>query len=368
MFSRSFQKMGYAEGVNAKVQILQWLVLVLLVTMVPFLLGTIPVKYMNRFQRTPAMMYLCGWFVSFSVFELVSVPFILLERSFTEVVVVYSLAILILLVVSAWTGREIFVQFFSCRMWWDDMAKASWWTRLGWLVVVILLVIQLIHAVLFEYYDGDDSYYVAQAVMTNTFDTMYLRDNYTGYIYPLDIRHALSPTPVYIAWMSRISGVHPTIIAHSVLSLVWILLMYCVYGQIGKRLFAKEKEWCPLFLIFIEVWFLFGNISLYTSETFAMTRTWQGKGLMAGVILPALLLSLVYLADQKTRFGNWLLFTTVILSAVFATSVAFMLIPTIVGLAAVLIGWQKRCAKTVLLMGAGCLPCIVLGFCYLVLR
>ena len=335
---------------------------------VPFLLGTIPVKYMNRFQRTPAMMYLCGWFVSFSVFELVSVPFILLERSFMEVVVIYSLVIMILLVVSVWNGYQVIAQLWSWKSWWKDVAKMSWWTRLGWLVVAILLVIQLIHAVVFEYYDGDDSYYVAQAVMTNTFDTMYLRDNYTGYIYPLDIRHALSPTPVYIAWMSKVSGIHPTVIAHSVLSVAWLVLMYCIYEQIGKRLLAKNKDWLPLFLIFIEVWFLYGNISLYTSETFAMTRTWQGKGLMAGVIFPALLLSLIYLADQKTRFGNWLLFLTVILSAVFATSIAFMLIPTIVGLSAVLIGWQKRSAKTVLLMGAGCLPCILLGFCYLMLR
>ncbi|MBQ6994519.1 MAG: hypothetical protein IJN64_08550 [Lachnospiraceae bacterium] len=349
-------------------QILQWLVLGLLVTIVPFLLGTIPVKYMNRFQRTPAMMYLCGWFVSFSVFELVSVPFILLERSFTEVVVIYSLVIMILLVVSVWNGYKVIAQLWSWKSWWKDVAKMSWWTRLGWLVVAILLVIQLIHAVVFEYYDGDDSYYVAQAVMTKTFNTMYLRDNYTGYIYPLDIRHALSPTPVYIAWMSKVSGIHPTVIAHSVLSVAWLVLMYCIYEQIGKRLLAKNKDWIPLFLIFIEVWFLYGNISLYTSETFAMTRTWQGKGLMAGVILPALLLSLIYLADQKTRFGNWLLFLTVILSAVFATSIAFMLIPTIVGLSAVLIGWQKRSAKTVLLMGAGCLPCILLGFCYLMLR
>ena len=349
-------------------QILQWLVLGLLVTIVPFLLGTIPVKYMNRFQRTPAMMYLCGWFVSFSVFELVSVPFILLERSFMEVVVIYSLVIMILLVVSVWNGYQVIAQLWSWKSWWKDVAKMSWWTRLGWFVVAILLVIQLIHAVVFEYYDGDDSYYVAQAVMTKTFNTMYLRDNYTGYIYPLDIRHALSPTPVYIAWMSKVSGIHPTVIAHSVLSVAWLVLMYCIYEQIGKRLLAKNKDWIPLFLIFIEVWFLYGNISLYTSETFAMTRTWQGKGLMAGVILPALLLSLIYLADQKTRFGNWLLFLTVILSAVFATSIAFMLIPTIVGLSAVLIGWQKRSAKTVLLMGAGCLPCILLGFCYLMLR
>lgn len=358
----------YGEGVSTKVQILHWSILILLVTVMPFLLGTIPVKYMNSFQRTPAMMYLCGWFVSFSVFELVSVPFIVLERSFTEVVIVYSIIIAILLGVSVWFGREVIRQQFIWRLWKKRFLEMSNWTRFGWLVVILLIVAQMVHAVIFEYYDGDDSYYVAQAVMTNTFDTMYVRDNYTGYIYPLDIRHALSPTPVYIAWMSRISGIHPTIISHSVLSVVWLLLMYCVYGQLGKRLLAKNKEWQPLFLIFLAIWFLFGNISLYTSETFMMTRTWQGKGLMAGIVLPALLLSLIYLADKKPKLGSWLLFISVILSAVFATSVAFMLIPTVVGLAAVLIGWQKKSAKTVLLMGAGCLPCIFLAFVYLLLR
>lgn len=233
---------------------------------------------------------------------------------------------------------------------------------------MFLIGVQIVHALFWEYYDGDDSYYVAQSVLTQAFYSMYVRDSYTGYNYSLDIRHALSPTPVYIAWLSEISGIHVAIISHTVLAVAWLVLMYCVYGQLGKRLFAKNKEWQPLFLIFIAVWFMFGNISIYTSETFIMTRTWQGKGLMAGIILPALLLSLIYLADQRTRLGNWLLFVTVVLSAVFSTSVAFMLIPTVVGIAAVLIGWQKKSAKTVLLMGAGCLPCMILAFCYLMMR
>ena len=339
-----------------------------MVTLMPFLLGAIPVKYMNSFQRTPAMMYLCGWFVSFSVFELVSVPFILLERSFTEVVFVYSIIMLGILGISCWLGRDALKECLQWKKWVCAFGDMPWWTKLAWLAVIVLIAMQMIHAVVFEYYDGDDSYYVAQAVMTNTFDSMYVRDNYTGYIYPLDIRHALSPTPIYIAWMSRISGIHPTIIAHSVLAPIWLFLMYCVYSQIGRRLLIKYKEWQPVFLIFLTIWFSYGNISIYTTETFIMTRTWQGKGLMAGVILPALLLCMLYLTDKKVSKGCWMLFSTVILSAVFATSVAFMLIPTIVGLAAVVIGWQKKSAKTVLLMGAWCLPCIVLAFCYLLLR
>ena len=349
-------------------QILHWSILILLVTVMPFLLGMVPVKVMNSFQKTPAMAYLCGWFVSFSVFELVSVPFILLERSFTEVVIVYSIVIAVILVISAFWGKDMVKQFLSWTRWKKELLDMPLWTRIGWIVLILMIGAQMFAAVYYEYYDGDDAYYIAQSVMADTFDTMYVRDNYTGYLYDLDIRHALSPTPIYIAWMSRISGIHSAMIAHSVLAPVWLFLMYCVYSQIGKRLLAKNKDWQPLFLIFLSVWFFFGKVSLYTAETFVMTRTWQGKGLMAGVILPTLLLCLIYLADKRPQKGSWILLVMVVLSSAFATSVSFMLVPTVVGIAAVLIGWQKRSAKTVLLMGACCIPCIVLALCYLLIR
>lgn len=71
------------------VEILQWCILLALVLLLPFFLGMIPVKYMNSLQRTPAMTYVCGWFVSFFVFELTAVPFILLENRFTSFVIAY---------------------------------------------------------------------------------------------------------------------------------------------------------------------------------------------------------------------------------------------------------------------------------------
>lgn len=346
-------------------QILHWGILMLLVLVMPFFLGMIPVNYMNRLQRTPAMTYICGWFVSFSVFELVSIPFILLEKSFSSLVIVYSVVLTVILALSVWKGKSLLVAF---RNQIADKRKSSFIVRLGWLVVIILIGVQMLRAVFWEYYDGDDAYYIATAVMTDTFDTMYLRDNYTGYKYPLDIRHALSPTPIYQAWLSRVSGIHPAVIAHSVLSAVWLMLMYMVYGQIANRLFPKKKEYRPLFMILLTVWFAFGNISIYTAETFAMTRTWQGKGLMAGIVLPMLLLCLIYLADEKPKPGTWILFEMVIISAVFATSISFMLVPTIVGTAAVLLAIQKKSLRTLWQVFVCCLPCLVLGACYLLLK
>ena len=128
--------------------------------------------------------------------------------------------------------------------------------------------------------------------------------------------------------------------------------MYCIFGQIGNRLLYKNKDakknrrnYRPVFMLLIIVWFAYGNVSLYTAETFIMTRTWQGKGLMAGIVLPALFLCIMYLASDKVTKGVWLLFVCVIVSAVFATSIAFMLVPTVVGLAAIMIALRKKDIK-----------------------
>lgn len=343
-------------------QIIRWGILLGLVLIVPFILGMIPVKYMNTRQKTPAMTYICGWFLSFAVFELVAIPFILLKKSFSAVVVVYSIVVAILVLYALYAGKALWKEYWKQRYCWRELSLG---TKLLWCIAVVLIAVQLGAAIFLEYYDGDDAYYIAAAVMTDTFDMMYLRDNYTGYHYDLDIRHALSPMPVYQAWLSRISGIHPTIIAHSVLSVVWIVVMYLIYGQIASHLFRKEKQYKPLFMCLLAIWFAYGNISLYTTETFIMTRTWQGKGVMAGIILPALFLCMIHLLNKTVSKGTWMFLISINVSAVLATSISFMLIPTVVGLAAILFGIRNRSWKLFIKMCACCIPCLILGACYL---
>lgn len=340
----------------------RWFILLVLVLPVPFFLGFIPVKHMNSLQRTPAMTYVCGWFVSFFVFELAAVPLILLEKSFTALATVYTCIIAVLLLVSLWQGRQLWKEFAGNIR---GAGGLPGYVKLGWAAVFLLVLFQMLYAVRYEYRDGDDAYYIAMAVITDTFDSMYLRDAYTGYVYPLDARHAFSPTPVYQAWLSRLSGIAPAVVAHSVLAPVWLLFMYCIYGQIGNRLLWNRRNYRPVFMILIVAWYLFGNISLYTSETFAMTRTWQGKGMMAGMVIPALFLCLLYLVQEKTGPGIWMLFICVCLSAVFATSISFMMIPTVAGVAAVLAGIRNRSPAHAVKLFACCIPCLVLAVCYI---
>jgi hypothetical protein len=347
------------------VEIIKWVILLTLVVPLPFTLGMIPVKLMKGSLRTPAMTYVCGWFVSFFVFELAAIPFIILEKSFTALVVTYTVIVAVIAIVSLIKCRGLWKEY------WDNIRgffKQPIAAKIGWGIVFGIIAFQMVYSVLYEYYDGDDAYYVATAVITRTFDSMYLRDAYTGALYPLDLRHAFSPTPIYQAWLSALSHIHPAIIAHSVLAPVWLMFMYCIYGQIGNRLLENNKNYRPVFMIFISLWLMFGNVSLYTSETFAMTRTWQGKGMMAGMILPALLLCILYLAGREVSTGIWLLYIFVCLSAVFATSISFMLIPTVAGVASVGIGIKKKSPRFIIKMFSCCIPCMLLAVCYILMR
>lgn len=344
--------------------VIHWGMLMLLVLAVPFFLGMIPVLYTGKKHRTPAFVWLSGWLVMFSVFELAAIPFILLEKSYSALVLVYSIAIGCFLVIAVIKGRKYWSELtvFSIQ------EKQSRWSMFGWLIFFIIVVFQVYMAVFYEYYDGDDAYYMAVPVLSNSFDTMYLRDSYTGYNYDLDIRHAMSPVPLFIGWLSRVSRIHPTIIAHSVLSVVWLILMYCVYGEMSSLLLGKKKQYRSLFMCLIALWYMFGNVTISTAETFIMTRTWQGKGLFAGVLLPCVFLCFFMLLEKHLTPGIWLLLVMLGISSVFATSVAFMLIPTLYGLGAVFIGWRRRDWRVVVGMFLTCVPVLILALCFIINR
>lgn len=340
-------------------------ILLLLIFIMPFGLGMIPVRYMHRTQRTPAMLFACGWFVSFAIFEVVSIPFILLQRSFTELAIVYTIIMILVFCIAVWKGHEVLN---DCLKTICSFKTMPLMVKLGWCIAIACIAGQVLAAIFLEYWDGDDSYYMAQAMIADTYDVMYLRDAYTGYEFGLDLRHALSPVPIYFAWLSKLSGIHAVVIAHSVIAPVWLGVMYCVYGMIADKLFEKNKNYKPLFMILISIWICFGNVSISTAETFSITRIWQGKGLMAGVVLPLMFLCLLCFMEQEVSKGMWILFVSCIITSCFATTTALMLIPTLVGMASLFIAYRKKRLIWIGKLLLCCLPCIVLGGLYFLVR
>ena len=304
----------------------------------PFCMGMLPVRYMKEEHKSFGMVWLSGWMMMFAVFEVLVVPFIVREASFSMAIQCYTVVIGILAVLFLFLGRSTVP---ACLRKWKE-ARPDWGQAMIMFLVLTLIILQLIFAFYMQYLDGDDSFFVATSLTSQHTDTMYRFTPYYGANGGLDIRHALSPEPIFMAWLSEVSGIHVTIICHSYISILFLILMYCIYGQVGSQLFPLQRKNRWLFLLFLNIWYLFGNVSIYAAESFAYTRTWQGKAMFPNLMVPLLFLWLLYMAKNEMDVGEWSMLFVIILCTVFTTSTGIFTVPILLLLAAVIMAVRSE--------------------------
>ncbi len=327
----------------------------------------------QEFQELPSMgaMLLGGYILMFALLELVGIPVMLFSvyHGFSNLYKIY--APLLILLAIAGIGFSVHWQIFQ-----DIMAaqrfkyKESPFDRWeGWffLFIFLLLVgVQLYMAFTRASFDGDDAYYGVQSLMAQQTDTLYRINPNNGRSTPLDARHALALFPIWEAFVGTMCGVHATIMAHSVVPLVLIPLSYLIYAEIAKIVFADRKALRPLFLVFMALWQMFGNVSIYTTETFFLTRTWQGKSFAGNFVLPAVLwlfLCLFYREKKEKPFVLWFLLGALNLAAGASSSLAVLLSCMLTVGVGFLFMWKERRVQNLLLAGGSC----VLGGLYVLL-
>ena len=262
---------------------LVWQLLVL-----PFLCGGLFLFFfLPEKKKTLPVIYISGFLLQFVLFELIAIPCVLAERA--GIFYTCSNIFAVLLHLCAAAGLVSFLRAY----------RAGWHIRLPeredaltlafYGLYVCLLLFRLYMAYTRAAFDGDDAYYIPQAVAAVRYGAMYRIDPYLGVPTPLDIRHALAVLPMWEAHVARLSSLHPTVLVHSLLPLFLIPLTDLVWYLCGTQLLKERKKQIPLFLTLMALFQMFGSVSIYTVERFALTRTWQGKSLLANLVLPVIL-------------------------------------------------------------------------------
>lgn len=205
---------------------------------------------------------------------------------------------------------------------------------------------------------------------------------YKGGSTGLDVRHALAVFPMWIAFVATGSGIHATIVSHLVMPLLLILLTYLLYFLIGKKLFCDKYVNLPVFMIVMGMFQIFGHVSIYTNETFFLTRTWQGKSVAGSLVIPALFWILLLLYDgsqdkgsidggdrgkRRTDAGLWLLLVCVNMTAGICSSIAVFLVSILMALTAFVLMIVERDLKVLVRLGAVCIPNVVYMGIYVVM-
>ena len=362
---------------------------------IPFCIGLIPANFISAEKRRPGFVLLSGYFCMWALFEISAVPMVIWVEyeNFKSASAVFTVLIFLAAAAGVWllyrngkagrpglvtgkirngsdgtekendrrVGRE---RTLKMRM--ADFGK--WLLHaegIEWLLFFILLGFQLYKAVAYTSFDGDDAYYVVESLIAQEADVMYRILPLTGGSTKLDLRHVLAVFPMWVAFVSVRAGIHATIVSHVVMPLVLIPLTYLLYYEIGCALFKKEsRRNLPVFLIIMALFQIFGNVSIYTTETFFLTRTWQGKAVAGSFAIPAVLWLFLLLGsgekkEEKDRKGLWLLFVCVQMTAGICSSIAVFLVSILTALVAFVLACVRRDLKLLLKFGAACIPNVV---------
>jgi hypothetical protein len=389
----------------AIVSLLFWLVVV------PFCIGMIPVNFISPSKRNPGLVILAGYFCMWAVFEVVTIPAVLFVKydNFQVASNCFTVASLLCAVagVILWQRNMRGRLFGDGRTSLSDkeatcvsdltqnrkpglvslVRRDSWWEKLEWLVFFALVGFQLYKAVFYTSFDGDDAYYVVESLIAQQAGVMYRILPYTGGTTSLDVRHALAVFPMWVAFIAVKSGIHATIVSHVVMPLVLIPLAYLVYYEIGKALFSAEsdggtstgtsrqgfgvmknrqilpgetRQGLGMFMIVMCMFQMFGNVSIYTNETFFLTRTWQGKAVTGSLVIPAVFWILLWIYENKRQdAGLWFLLVCVNMTAGICSSIAVFIITILVAVTAFCLMFTERDFKVLIRIGAACLPNLI---------
>lgn len=296
-----------------------------------------------------------GWW---ALMELILIPMTMKLSAFQSFVYVYTAMLLLTAAFGLCCWREILEEVLALPK------KVGKYLTFGHIVAFALICYQLWFIHHHMYLEWDDAYYVNlanEAIHSNKIYWVYPE---TGSMVDFDKRYVLSLWPIFYAWLSRLTGVAPTVMAHTIFP--WLILpsAYMIYALIGKELFNEEAQTQGMFLALAVMLHLFMSGAHTSGLTFLSITPWIGKGVLASVLLPMLFYCVLRI-ERDASAGNWTLLGITAFGGCLLSSMGILLIPVFIGGSVFLLACMKKDIRYFLCGVAMSMPCIVLGIYYI---
>lgn len=335
----------------------------------PLCMGLIWAAGMGEKKEKAANLYLAGFLTELAVFQIIAVPIMIREPFgmkhlvvwITAALAVLSAAGVIMTLVSV-RGKEKGGMKKAVSGLGEGIRSLSWECRIFWVIALSAIAFQMYMAYAYAVFDGDDSYYVVQSVLADQTGVLNRIRPYTGLSTDLDIRHALAALPLWEAYVARMTGIHAAIVAHTLLPLVIIPLTYFCYFEIGRKILGASNVKLPIFMTLVSILQIWGNTSIYTNATFFLMRTWQGKSVMANLVLLVQIWLLLEIFDEKmqgTKRGYWALLVITNVTAAMMTSMGAFLAAMFLGVVGLVAALRTKKAGILIRLAACCIPNVV---------
>ena len=294
---------------------------------IPVLLGLGILKLDKKGNKNVCLALILGIFAELLVFSCLAIPMTFLRCSFTLLKNSWAVIMLILSAVSIFFNRKNIKEIVKQNL--DEVKSLP---KVLTVIFLILLAVQCYFPFKYMHEDYDDSNFVAKAVIAVDTDTLFKYDD-AGYEYTeFPTRTVLSQFPHYTGAISVLSDIHPTVLAHTIFPVVFIVIAYSFFYVFGKSLFKNDIKKAMIFLNLLAVIYMFGDYSRYTNFVRLLYRTWQGKSLVANLTIPFIWYVFIeYIGKENSKFG-WTILGLCLIGSITFSSMAFILPPMMVAI------------------------------------
>lgn len=323
--------------------------------------ASVGLLFTGRKQLKISELLLHGYILLFAVMEILVLPMILLKMPLHILTSVYG----ILAAGFAAGGLLLWKKKNSSKNLLGNMERPS----IYFWMAVLVIVLQVLMCAAMAHMDADDCFYVAAATTDVHTDSIFAVDPYTGCEYRvLPRRYVLSPFPVFLAVASRLSGgMHPAVMAHMVFPVIFLPMAYMVQYCLAEKMFSGERKAKDIYLLLTACICSFSGYSVYNTGNFQMVRIWQGKAVLASVLLPYLLYLCISIFFGEKRKNSWTALFLTNISCCLLSSMGIILAPLMTGCFLVASFVMQREWKTAAKGLLCCLPSIVLGVAYILI-
>lgn len=284
------------------------LLIILWLGLVPYCIGKALIR-----KEEDSILFSCtlGNIAQMAIFFVMAIPMILLKINFYVLQRSYSITIVVVAVICL-----IYSLFFRKNIINLNKEKIKKYIKnvsifqiIGVFLVIGLLFIRLRYTNM----NYDDSVVVVYSTEMCSSGNMYFEYG------KLAARKAFAPISAFYSMVAVNVKLHPTIVTHTVMPIILLIMAYNIYYELGKLLFKdKEKAW--IFLIIVS----FLNLYSFSSKgenLYMILYTWFGRSILGGIILPLIWKTSLQAYDKsENTFRDWIMMFLLSLARMFRNS------------------------------------------------
>lgn len=339
------------------------IILVVIYTMyIYYRTGVLLKKIINSKKNNLSTTILYGFILTFAIFEIINLPFILMEKNTTKILYLIFLMLNAVYIILSYLVKPKVKKYNFIENVKNIKFKMNAET-IFYVFTIIIIIFQIFNSSMLFKQDADDSFYVSWANEAKELDSMYDKYPNTGLEgSSFDYKYLLNTWEIYGGFTARMFNMNTSTLFHTAYPIIYITIAYIAYYLVLKKVLNNKNT--AVALLTLAIIFLFSGVSIRFKGMFFLGRIYQGKSILLNIIIPFVMYE--FLNYPEIQKENYIILIFTYIAAIAYNPITIWLLSLVYGIF-LLIMLIKRKFKTFGKSLITLLPIIFISLLYIII-